>query len=179
MSETILTSISNKNDYLSVAAAVTGAALVTEADAEQLMAVYEDRLGVTHRLSDKALIKLFMVLDTVDRGAKEPVKTAPLLGLLDEADQEGLAILAELCQDRNATPELAVKAKDAAMTSGMDEGLRLALARAALDALAGRRDIREYREDINALLGLLGEADEDKFHEASMFLWGVRAKWMN
>ena len=74
---------------------------------------------------------------------------------------------------------LAVQAKNAALAGEMDEGLALALARAALDVLAGRRDITKYREDISALIAFLDTADESKFYQASMFLWGVRAKWMN
>lgn len=178
MNETILTSIHDKGDYLSVAEAVTGGKTeYTAEEAAQLLAVYEDKMAAAFGLNDKAMVKLFLVLDTADRDGD--VKDAPLLNLAGEADQNGLTVLAEMCRDRSGAPELAVQAKNAALAGEMDEGLALALARAALDALAGRRDITKYREDISALIAFLGTADENKFYQASMFLWGVRAKWMN
>lgn len=180
MKSTILESIPEKADYLNVAEAVTGGKTeYTEEEAAQLLAVYEDKMAAAYGLTDKTLDKLFMVLDTADRNSKEPMKTARLAHLLSEADQTGLVILVELCRNRNSTPALAIQAKEAALAGEMDQGLALALARAALDALAGRRDIKAYRADINALLDFLGGADESKFYQASMFLWGVRAKWMN
>lgn len=180
MNDTILTSIHEKDDYLSVAEAVTGGKTeYTAEETAQLLAVYERKMEAAYGLKDKPLAKLFMVLDTADRDSEEPVKTAPLASLLEEADQAGLAALVELCRDGYNTPELAIQAKNAALSGVLDEGLALALARAALDALAGRRDIAKYREDISALIDFLGAADESKFYQASMFLWGVRAKWMN
>lgn len=178
MNKTILASINGKDDYLNVAEAVTGTKQEhTAEEAAQLLAVYEDKMDTAYGLSDKALVKLFLVLDTADRDGD--VKDAPLLNLAEEADQNGLTVLAELCRDRSGAPELAVQAKNAALAGDLDQGLALALARAALDSLAGRRDIKTYRADINALLDFLGGADADKFYQASMFLWGVRAKWMN
>lgn len=178
MKSTILESIPEKADYLNVAEAVTGGKTeYTEEEEAQLLAVYEDKMAAAYGLTDKTLVKLFLVLDTAD--SEGEVKDAPLAHLLSEADQNGLVILVELCRNRNSTPALAIQAKTAALAGEMDQGLALALARAALDSLAGRRDIKTYREDINALLDFLGGADESKFYQASMFLWGVRAKWMN
>lgn len=180
MNEAILTGISEKDDYLAVAGAITGAKQeFTDKEAEKLLTVYEQKMADAFGVSDKALVKLFMVLDTAGRDSEEPVKTAPLLGVLDEADREGLTVLVGLYLDGHRTPELAMNAKNAALAGNLDEGLALALARAALDALAGRRDIAKYREDISALIDFLGAADESKFYQASVFLWGVRAKWMN
>ncbi len=178
MNDSILTSIKEKADYLSVAEAVTGTKQeYSEEDVAQLLAVYEEKMKVAYGLTDKAMVKLFLVLDTADRDGD--VKDAPLLNLAGEADQNGLTVLAEMCRDHSGAPELAVQAKNAALAGDMDQGLALALARAALDSLAGRRDLKAYRADINALLDFLGGADESKFYQASMFLWGVRAKWMN
>lgn len=180
MNKTILTNISEKDDYLNVAEAVTGGKTeYTAEETAQLLAVYEEKMTAVYGLSDKAMVKLFLVLDTADQEAKEPMKTAPLLNLASEVDQNGMAVLVELCRNRNSTPELAIQAKNAALAGEMDQGLALALARAALDSLAGRRDLKTYRADINALLDFLGGADADKFYQASMFLWEVRAKWMN
>lgn len=180
MKSTILESIPEKADYMSVAEAVMGTKQeYTEEETAQLLAVYEDKMAAAFGLTDKTLDKLFMVLDTADQEAKEPMMTAPLLNLVSEADQNGLAVLVELCRNRNSTPDLSVQAKNAALAGDLDQGLAMALARAALDALAGRRDLKTYRADINALLDFLGGADEEKFYQASMFLWGVRAKWMN
>ena len=178
MNDTILMNVYEKNDYIRVAEAVTRAKKeFTEEDVERLLTVYEQKMEDTYGLSDKALVKLFMVLNTADWDGD--VKDAPLLNLAGEADQNGLTVLAELCRDRSGNANLAIQAKTAALAGEMDQGLALALARAALDSLAGRRDIKTYREDINALLDFLGGADESKFYQASMFLWGVRAKWMN
>ncbi len=178
MSVTILGNIQKKEDYLAVAEATTGRkAEYTAEETEQLLAVYEEKMKVSYGLTDKALVKLFLVMDTADRDGD--VKAAPLLNLAEEADQNGLTVLAELCRDRSGNANLAIQAKTAALAGEMDQGLALALARAALDSLAGRRDIKTYREDINALLDFLGGADESKFYQASMFLWGVRAKWMH
>lgn len=180
MNEAILTGISEKDDYLTVAGAITGAKQkFTDEEAEKLLAVYEQKMADAFGVSDKTLVKMFMVLDTADRDSEEPVKSAPLLGVLDEADRAGLTILVGLYLDGHRTPALAIQAKDAALAGDLDQGLALALARAALDALAGRRDIASYREDVSALIAFLGEADEGKFYQASVFLWGVRAKWMN
>lgn len=180
MNETILTNIQKKDDYMSVAEAVTGTKTeYTAEEAEQLLAVYKQKMADAYGLRDETLVKLFMVVDTADRDSEESVETASLTGLLDEADRNGLAVLEKLCRDGYNTPELAIQAKTAALAGEIDEGLALALARAALDALAGRRDIKDYRADINALIAFLREASEYKFYQASMFLRGVRAKWMN
>lgn len=178
MNKTILINIPERDDYLTVAEAVMGKKMeYTAEETAQLLAVYEKKMTAAYGLSDEALVKLFLVLDTADRDGD--VKDAPLLNLAGEVDQNGLTVLVELCRSRNGSPELAVQAKNAALAGEMDQGLALALARAALDSLAGRRDIKAYRADINALLDFLGGADESKFYQASMFLWGVRAKWMN
>lgn len=180
MANIILTNVHEKNDYMNVAKAVTGGKTeYTAEEAAQLLAVYEEKMATTYALSDKGLVKLFMVMDTADRDSEESVETAPLASLLGETDRNGLAALVALCRDRTDNAKLAVDAKEAALAREMDQGLALALARAALDVLAGRRDITKYREDISALIAFLDTADESKFYQASMFLWGVRAKWMN
>ena len=126
MNDTILMNVYEKNDYIRVAEAVTRAKKeFTEEDVERLLTVYEQKMEDTYGLSDKALVKLFMVLNTADWDGD--VKDAPLLNLAGEADQNGLTVLAELCRDRSGAPELAVQAKNAALAGEMDEGLALAV----------------------------------------------------
>ena len=103
MNDTILMNVYEKNDYIRVAEAVTRAKKeFTEEDVERLLTVYEQKMEDTYGLSDKALVKLFMVLNTADWDGD--VKDAPLLNLAGEADQNGLTVLAELCRDRSGGP---------------------------------------------------------------------------
>lgn len=160
-----ISTIGSKSDYLAVLEAVTGEKTeFSQEDADKLLGIYRENAKNNFGFDDEALVKAVLALDV------------PAVNLLGKADADALAALSTLCGDWEGKPELAMDAKSAALNGAVSKSLALALARAALDAYAGQRDLTTYREDIKALVEFLKNADEDAFADASVFLIRVRER---
>lgn len=178
MNNVILNAIENKGDYMAVLEAVTGMKKqFTDEETNKLLKIYEDNADRSFGLQDKKAVRTILVLDTADMGVENPMSSAPLAALLNKVDLDALDSLIALYRaDQKQKPELAMQMKDmilikdAVQTNGMTNWLALSMARAALDILAGQRDITLYREDIKWLVEFLKQADENEFHDASCFL---------
>ena len=165
MKNDIWTAVENKSCYLAVLEAVTGVKTgFTKEEKSQLLAVYADHAKNKYGFSDTDLVKALLALDV------------PGANLLGKADNSALTALSELCRDWEPDAEKAGTVKAAALAGNVSQPLALALARAALDAYAGQRDLTPFREDIKALAEFLKCADEDAFSDASMFLLRVRER---
>ena len=165
MNSGILNQIGNKDDYMKVIEAALGVKTdFTEADMAGLLAIYQETSEGSFGFTDKTLVKAILAMEV------------PGANLLDKPDADALAALSDLCKDREPNPEKAATVKDFALSGDVSQPLALALARAALDAYAGQRDLTPFREDIKALAEFLKCADEDAFSDASMFLLRVRER---
>lgn len=175
MRNNILNSIDDLDSYMVVLEAVTGSKKdFTAEETARLVAIYLDNAENKFGIMGDGLVKMLLVLDTAaEKGRPE---TSSLSGVLSKADLDALGALAALYEDWTQNPEQGRKARNAALAEGVDEVLRLALARAALDALAGQKDIAAYREDIAALAEFLKSAEEETFANASRFLLRVRER---
>lgn len=175
MRNNVLTSIDDLNDYMAVLEAITGTKQdFTEEETGRLIAIYEDEAENKFGFTGSKLVKMLLVLDTAaEKGRPD---TSSLFGILDMSDRSALGALTTLCGDWEQKPGPALAAKTASLTEGINESLALALARAALDVLAGQNDIAPYREDIAALAEFLKNAGEETFANASRFLLRVRER---
>lgn len=171
----ILTSIEDKNSYLAVVDAVGGEKKAfTDEEKTQLLAVYADKASNKFGFSEESLLKLLIVMDTAqEKGVPD---TSALAEEVSREDFSALCALCALYMDWEQKPELALKVKKAALDMDVSNPLALALARAALDALAAKRDISLYREDIIELSAFLRQADSDAFADASRFLLRVQER---
>lgn len=173
MRNTVLNSLNDLNNYMTVLDAITGTKQdFSEEETAQLLAIYEDDAENKFGFTGNELVKMLLVLDTAAEKGKPD--TSSLFGILDTSDLSALAVLTALCVDWEQKPEPALTAKSAALCESVSEPLALALARAALDVLAGQNDIAAYREDIAALAEFLKNAGEETFTNASKFLIHVR-----
>lgn len=165
MKGNILDTIYSKNDYMTALEAVIGEKQsYTEDEKAKLLEIYADNAKNKMGFGDEIMVKAVLALDV------------PGANLLDKADADALVSLRELCADWERDPEKANAVKDAALAGDVSKPLALAMARAALDALAGQKDTAVYREDIAALAEFLKSAEEETFAEASRFLLRVRER---
>ena len=161
----VIGTIDKKEDYLAALEAMTGEKTeFTSEEAGKLLEIYLERAKNKLGFGDETLVKAVLALDV------------PGANLLEQADADALAVLAELCGDWTPGPEKIDAARTAAMDGDVSRPLALAMARAALDAYAGQSDIGQYREEIKALAGVLGQADEDSFADACTFIVRVRER---
>lgn len=157
--------IDKKEDYMTVLEALMGEKTeFTPEEAGKLLEIYQEDAKNKFGIADETLVKAVLALDV------------PGANLLDKADADALAVLAELCRDWTPGPEKISAVKAAAMAGGASQPMALAMARAALDAYACQSDIGPYREEIRALAGVVGQADEDSFAAACNFLVRVRER---
>lgn len=165
MKNDILFAIKDKSDYMAVLEAVSGAKTsFTEEEKASLLAIYIEIAAKQLGFAGETLVKAILDLDV------------PGANLLDRADADALTALRELYMSWEPDAEKAREVKTAALSGDVSEPLALALARAALDILAGLSDIAPYREDINALAEFLGKAEKETFADASVFLIRVRER---
>lgn len=165
MKTDVFSIINSKTDYLAALEAVTGEKTAfTKDEKAKLLEIYADTARNKFGFEDGVLVKAVLALDV------------PGANLLDKADADALTALAGLCADWTPDAKKAGPVKDAALSGDVSRPLDLALARAALDAYAGQKDLAPYREDIKALAEFLKDADEDAFGDASMFLIRVRER---
>lgn len=177
MKNDILTTIENKTDYKLALEALTGEKTTfSEEEKARLLAVYTDNAGGRFGFSDDTLVRALLVLDTAPENGPD---SSPFAELLNQAALSALSALIALeaaWRKANQDPAPALAAKTAALDGDASAPLDLALARAALDALAGRSDLTPYRTDINALADFLNGAGDEGFTEASRFLVKVRGR---
>lgn len=163
-SNEISTTVS-KSDYLTVLEAVTREKTsFTGEEKARLLTVYADSAKIKYGFENETLVKAILALDV------------PGANLLNETDSKALETLRQLCGDWSPDAEKAATVKDAAMNGDASEPLKLAAARAALDAYANQSDLSPYRDEIKDLAGLLKQADEAAFSDASVFLIRVRER---
>lgn len=157
----MINTIREKDDYFTVLDAVSGEKTEFTADESQkLLDIYTKNGKRLFGFENEALVKAVLAL------------LMPGTSLLDKADADALAILCELI--KNEGPDKANAVKAAALSGDVSAPLALAMARAALDAYAGQKDLAPYREDIRALADVLRGADEAAFADACVFLIHVR-----
>lgn len=177
MKNDILTTIENKADYKLVLEALTGEKTTfTEEEKAKLLEIYHDSAVQKFGFDDDTLVRALLVLDTAPENGPD---SSPFAGLLDQGTLSALAALTALETGwRKATqdPAPALAAKTTALEGGGSAPLNLALARAALDALAGQADLTPYRADITALADFLNGAGDETFTDASRFLVRVRER---
>lgn len=165
MKNDILFTLNDKSDYMTVLEAVSGAKTsFTEEEKANLLSIYTGSAAKQLGFAGETLVKAILALDV------------PGANLLNQADADALSALCELYKSLEPDAEKAREVKTAALSGDVSEPLALALARAALDILAGLSDIAPYREDINALAEFLGKAEKETFAEASVFLIRVRER---